>query len=181
MAPTIRDAAPGDVPHITALYAREVERGVNTYELDVPDGAEMAARMRTLVAAGHPYLVVEVDGRFAGYAYAASFRVRAAYRTTVENSVYVAPAMQGRGIGAALMARLIDACSTRGYRQMVSVIGDPANLASIRLHERFGFRHIGTFPGIAYKHGRWLDTVFMQRALGEGTATAPGTTSPHRD
>lgn len=173
MAPTVRDATTGDVPHIAALYAEEVRRGVNTYELEAPDEAEMATRMRTLLAAGYPYLVAEVDGRFAGYAYASSFRARAAYRPTVENSVYVSPASRGCGIGAALLARLIDDCAARGFRQMVSVIGDPANLASIRLHQRYGFLHIGTFPGIAWKHGRWLDTVFMQRPLGIGKAAPP--------
>jgi L-amino acid N-acyltransferase YncA len=174
MAPTVRDATPDDVPHIAALYAQEVQRGVNTYELEAPDEAEMAARMRALVAAGYPYLVAEAEGRFAGYAYASSFRARAAYRLTVENSVYVSPASRGKGIGAALMSRLIDDCAARGFRQMVSVIGDPANLASIHLHERFGFVHVGTFPGIAWKHGRWLDTVFMQRPLGAGKTAPPG-------
>jgi L-amino acid N-acyltransferase YncA len=173
MAPVIRDATPADVADIAALYAAEVREGVNTYEIDPPDAAEMAARMQRLLADGYPYLVAEFDGRFAGYAYAGSFRARAAYRTTVENSVYVAPALQGRGIGAALMARLIEACVARGFRQMVSVIGDPANAGSIRLHERLGFRHVGTFPGIAWKHGRWLDAVFMQRPLGAGDDAPP--------
>ncbi|TDK23323.1 N-acetyltransferase family protein [Luteimonas aestuarii] len=173
MALAIRDAALADAPQIAALYAGEVRHGINTYELEVPDAAEMAMRMQHLLAAGYPYLVAESDGAFAGYAYASSFRARAGYRHTVENSVYVSPAHQGEGIGTALMERLVEECTNRGYRQMVSVIGDPGNMASIRLHERFGFRHIGTFPGIAFKHGRWLDTVFMQRALGhEGAAGA---------
>lgn len=175
-APTIRTATRDDVPGIAALYADEVRDGVNTYELDVPDEAEMAARLQQLVAAGYPYLVAEVDGRFAGYAYASSFRARAGYRPTVENSVYVSPDLQGRGIGAALMVRLIEECAARGFRQMISVIGDPGNTASIRLHERFGFTHVGTFPGIAWKHGRWLDTVFMQRPLGDGHQSAKPST-----
>lgn len=170
---TIREAAPADVPAIAALYADEVRDRVNTYEYDPPEAAEMLARMQAIVAAGYPYLVAETGGEFAGYAYAGSFRARAAYRTTVENSVYVVAGMQGRGIGAALLQALIDDCAARGFRQMVSVIGDPGNAASIRLHERLGFVHIGTFPSIAFKQDRWLDTVFMQRALGCGSDTPP--------
>ena len=133
----------------------------------------MARRMQAVLDAGYPYLVAEHDGRLAGYAYASSFRSRAAYHWVVENSVYVAGDAQGKGIGAALLQALIEACSERGYRQMVAVIGEASNTASIRLHERFGFTHVGTFPGIAWKHERWLDTVFMQRALGAGNQEPP--------
>jgi len=171
--PIIRDATPADVPAITAIYAAEVRDHVNTYEYDVPDEAEMARRMRGVLEAGYPYLVAEQDGALAGYAYASSYRARIGYRLTVENSVYVAPGLQGRGIGAALMQALIAACEARGYRQMIAVIGEPTNTASIKLHERFGFRMIGIFRGIAWKHGRWLDTVQMQRALGDGDAVPP--------
>ena len=146
---------------------------VNTYEYDAPDSAEMARRMQAVLDADYPYLVAEHDGRLAGYAYASSFRSRAAYHWVVENSVYVAGDAQGKGIGAALLQALIEACSERGYRQMVAVIGEASNTASIRLHERFGFTHVGTFPGIAWKHERWLDTVFMQRALGAGNQEPP--------
>ena len=169
----LRDATPADVPAITAIYAAEVRDHVNTYEYDAPDAAEMARRMQTVLDAGYPYLVAEHDGRLAGYAYASSFRSRAAYHWVVENSVYVAGDAQGKGIGAALLQALIEACSERGYRQMVAVIGEASNTASIRLHERFGFTHVGTFPGIAWKHERWLDTVFMQRALGAGNQKPP--------
>lgn len=170
----IRAATPADAPAIAVLYAQEVRERVNTYEYDVPDEGEMLRRMRQIIADGYPYLIAEHQGRFAGYAYANSFRVRAAYRPTVENSVYVHPDYAGRGIGSALMQRLIDECTARGFRQMIAVIGEPANTASIRLHERFGFEHVGTFAGIAWKHGRWLDTMFMQRALGDGNTTPPG-------
>lgn len=173
MTPAIRDAIPADIPAITAIYAVEVTGFVNTYEYEVPNEAEMSRRMQDITGRGFPYLVAEVDGQVAGYAYASSFRSRAAYHWVVENSVYVAAAAQGRGVGAALMQALIDACIARGFRQMVAVIGEPTNTASIRLHERFGFHHIGTLPGIAWKHGRWLDTVFMQRALGDGAGCAP--------
>ena len=169
----IRPVTVDDMPAITAIYAVEVTDLVNTYEYDVPDEAEMSRRMQDITGRGFPYLVAEVDGHVAGYAYANSFRSRAAYHWVVENSVYVAAIAQGRGIGAALLQALIDACQARGFRQMVAVIGEPTNTASIRLHERFGFRHIGTFPGIAWKHGRWLDTVFMQRALGPGSSAPP--------
>ena len=173
MTLSIRPAAEADVPAIAAIYAAEVRERVNTYEYDVPDAAEMLLRMRAVIAGGFPYLVAELDGRVAGYAYASSFRSRAAYQWTVENSVYVAADAQGRGVGSALLQVLIEECTARGSRQMVAVIGEADNVASIRLHERFGFRHLGIFPGIAWKHGRWLDTVFMQRALGPGGEEPP--------
>lgn len=169
----LREATEADIPAITAIYAVEVTDFVNTYEYEVPDEAEMAQRRRNLLAAGYPYLVAELDGRVVGYAYAGSYRARIAYRWTVENSVYVAAQAQGKGVGAALMQRLIDECQARGYRQMVAVIGEPTNLASIRLHERFGFELVGIFKGLGRKHGRWLDTVQMQRAIGPGTGQPP--------
>ena len=169
----LRDASEADIAAITAIYAAEVRDHVNTYEYDAPDAAEMARRMRALLDAGYPYLVAELDGTVAGYAYAGSFRARRGYRHTVENSVYVAADRQGHGIGAALLSALVDACAARGFRQMVAVIGETTNTASIRLHARAGFIHAGTLPGIAWKHGRWLDTVFMQRALGDGKTTPP--------
>ena len=173
MQPLLRDATPGDADAIAALYAAEVAGGVNTNEVVAPDAAEMARRIAAVQSAGYPWLVAECDGRIAGFAYASSFRTRAAYRSTVEDSVYVAADAQGMGLGTALLAALVAACEARGFRQMVAVIGDPANHASQRLHARAGFHPIGTFPGIAWKHGRWLDTVFMQRPLGAGTAGPP--------
>jgi phosphinothricin acetyltransferase len=173
MSPLIRPATEADIPAIAAIYAAEVRGFVNTYEYDVPDEAEMLKRMRGVLAGGFPYLAAECDGEVVGYAYASSFRTRIAYRWTVENSVYVAHGQQGKGNGSALLQRLIDECEARGYRQMVAVIGEAANAPSIRLHQRFGFAHIGTFPGIGRKHGRWLDTVFMQRALGPGACKPP--------
>ena len=173
MALALREVADADVAAIAAIYADEVRERVNTYEYDVPDAAEMRRRMRAVLDGGFPYLVAELDGEVGGYGYASSFRARAGYRFTVENSVYVAAGMQGRGLGAALLGALIEACTSRGFRQMIAVIGEPANIASIRLHERFGFRHAGTLPGIAWKHDRWLDTVFMQRALGAGNGEPP--------
>jgi len=169
----IRDASEADIPAIAALYADEVRERVATYEYDVPDETEMAQRMRAVQAAGYPYVVAERDGRFAGYAYASSYRSRIGYRWTVEDTVYIVPEHQGQGVGKALLQYLIDACAARGFRQMVAVIGEPANGASVALHEKLGFRTIGVFQGLGRKHGRWLNTVQMQRALGAGDGTAP--------
>ena len=169
----LRAATPADIPHIHRLYAREVREGVATYEYDVPDEAEMARRMDDLLQHDYPYLLAEVDGEFAGYAYASSYRSRAGYRWTVEDTVYVTPEMQGKGIGRTLLARLIAECESMGFRQMVAVIGEPGNGASVVLHEKLGFQIIGIFPGLGRKHGRWLDTVQMQRALGSGNHDAP--------
>ncbi len=175
----IRDVTPADLPAISAIYASEVRDHVNTYEYDVPDESEMQRRMQGIIEAGYPYLVAELEGQLLGYAYASSYRARAGYRFTVENSVYVAAGQQGNGVGAALLERLIAECEARGYRQMIAVIGEPANTASIRLHEKFGFQLIGVFRGIAWKHGRWLDTVQMQRALGTGDGEAPADETLH--
>lgn len=169
----VRPAAPSDVAAIAAIYRDAVLHGTATWELDPPDDAEMLRRFETLTDAGYPYLVAEVDGVLAGYAYAGSYRPRAAYRFTVENSIYVAPALHGRGVGRRLLAALIDACSARGFRQMVAVIGDSANAASIGLHTAAGFTPVGIAPAVGWKHGRWLDQVLMRRPLGDGAETPP--------
>ncbi len=172
-APTIRSAIPADIPAITEIYAEAVNHGTATFELEPPDAGEMRRRFDELHCGGFPYLVAEVDGRIAGYAYAGLYRARPAYRFTVENSVYLAPAVHRRGIGLALLTELIARCETRGYRQMVAVIGDSANAASIGIHARAGFEMTGTLRHVGFKFGRWLDTVLMQRALGEGGASIP--------
>ena len=181
MKPQLRAATPADVSDIQPLYALEVREGVATYEYDAPDEAEMARRMRELIAAGFPYLIAQLDGVFAGYAYASAYRGRAGYRWTVEDTVYVAPAAQGRGVGRALLSRLIADCEALGFRQMIAVIGDAGNGASVALHQKLGFRTVGIFSGMGRKHGRWLDNVQMQRALGGGDETPPddGTGSGH--
>ena len=173
MTVQLRDVTASDIPAITAIYAVEVTDHVNTYEYEVPDEAEMARRMQDITSRGFPYMVAEIDGKVVGYAYANTYRTRVAYQWTVENSVYVDYGCQGKGVGKALMQGLIDACVARGYRQMVAVIGEPTNTASIKLHERFGFHLVGIFKGLGRKHGRWLDTVQMQRDLGDGVDTAP--------
>lgn len=170
----IRPATATDLDAITEIYADAVATGTASYELEPPTRAEMAARFEALNAGGFPYLVAEADGRVVGYAYAGPFRPRPAYRFIVENSIYVAPGSKGRGIGRLLLCRLIEESRKLGFRQMIAVIGDGhAESASVKLHERMGFRHSGRLEGSGYKHGRWLDTAFMQLAMNGGAGTAP--------
>ena len=169
----IRPTAPADLPSITEIYEHAVRFETATFELIPPDLAEMTRRFDTLREGGFPYLVAALEGRVVGYAYAGAYRPRPAYRFTVENSVYLQPAIQRRGIGLQLLQRLIAECEARGYRQMIAVIGDSANAASVGVHSRCGFQMIGTHPNVGFKFGRWLDTVMMQRALGEGATTTP--------
>jgi len=171
---SIRDAALSDIPAITAIYRHAVLHGTASFELDPPDEAEMRQRMQSVLDPGYPYIVAETgDGAIAGYAYANAFRTRPAYRWSVENSVYVDPAMQGRGFGKALMLDLLDRTESAGFRQVIAVIGGSAHKASIRLHESLGFEMIGVFKGSGFKFGQWLDTVLMQKALNGGTQTLP--------
>ena len=172
-APDIRPTTEADLPAITAIYQQAVREGTATFELDPPDLAEMTRRYRALVDGGYPYFVATIDGRVAGYAYASAYRPRPAYRFTVENSIYLDPSIHRRGIGLLLMQRLIAECEARGYRQMIAVIGDSANAGSIGVHLKTGFTLIGTHPSVGLKFGRWLDTVMMQRALGDGATTVP--------
>jgi L-amino acid N-acyltransferase YncA len=164
----IRPCEAGDIAAITAIYRHAVATGTASFETEPPDAAEMTRRFTALMAGRHPYLVAERAGAIAGYAYAGPYRARPAYGATVENSVYVAPDQHRRGIGRALLAALIDAATLAGFRQMVAVIGDSANAASIGLHAALGFAPVGTLRAVGWKHGRWLDTVLMQRALGPG-------------
>jgi phosphinothricin acetyltransferase len=164
----IRPCETRDVPEITAIYRDAVLHGTASFEIDPPDEPEMTRRRATLLEGGYPYLVAEAEGRVAGYAYAGLYRARLAYRSTVENSVYVAQAFRGRGVARELLSRLVQDAESRGFRQMIAVIGDSANVPSIRLHERAGFAHVGILRAVGWKHGRWLDTVLMQRGLGEG-------------
>ena len=174
MTVTIRPAKTADIPAITRIYAHAVEHGTASFELTPPDETEMARRMSDLMGKGFPYIVAEIDGVLAGYAYAGPFRSRPAYRLTVENSVYIAPDTHRRGIGRALLSALIEAAQANGFRQMIAVIGDSARqAASIGLHEALGFRHVGILERVGFKHGRWLDSVLMQRELGPGATTDP--------
>ncbi len=169
----IRPATAADLPFVTDIYDHAVRYGTATFELIPPDLAEMTRRFAALTDGGFPYLVASLEGSVIGYAYAGAYRPRPAYRFTVENSVYLQPAIHRRGIGLQLLQRLIAECEPRGYRQMIAVIGDSANAGSIGVHTRCGFQMIGTHPNVGFKFGRWLDTVMMQRALGDGGATVP--------
>jgi L-amino acid N-acyltransferase YncA len=170
---TIRDSAPTDIPAIAAIYAHSVSTSLATFDEQPPSMEEMAQRRADVVDIGLPFIVAMNDGQILGYAYAAAFRRRTGYRFTLEDSIYVAPAMTHRGIGTALLTALIERCATAGYRQLVAVIGDRAHTASIGLHEKLGFTHVGVLPAIGFKFGRWVDVVLMQRALGPGAASAP--------
>ncbi|MGH6968931.1 MAG: GNAT family N-acetyltransferase [Stellaceae bacterium] len=170
---TLRDSAPSDAEAIAAIYAHHVRFGLGSFEETPPSVEEIRQRREAVLALGLPFLVGVAGGRVFGYAYAGLYRTRSAYRYTLEDSIYVAPDAARRGIGHALLARLVERCDALGYRQMVAVIGDSGNLASIHLHETLGFVHIGAQPAVGFKFGRWVDSVLMQRPLGAGAATLP--------
>jgi len=170
---SIRDATDDDLTAIQAIYAHHVKHGLASFEEAPPDIAEIAHRRDTARSSGLPYLVAEQNGAVRGYAYASRFRTRSAYRYTVEDSVYVAPDALGAGIGSALLTELIIRCTGLGFRQMIAVIGDSANRASIGLHTKHGFAEVGLMRSIGFKFGRWVDGVRMQRPLGEGDTTLP--------
>lgn len=171
---SIRAATAADLDRITDIYADAVTHGTASYELEPPSRVEMGNRFDSLVAGGFPYLAAEKDGVVLGYAYAGPFRPRPAYRFVIEDSVYVAPEAKGQGVGSLLMQALIETARAAGFRQIIAVIGDGhADSASVRLHEKLGFRHSGRLEGSGYKHGRWLDTVFMQLSLNGGAALPP--------
>ncbi|MGB9388556.1 MAG: N-acetyltransferase family protein, partial [Xanthobacteraceae bacterium] len=154
----IRPALPGDIGAITRIYADAVRNGTASFEVEPPDEAEMLRRQIALLNNDYPYFTAEIESVVAGYAYAGPYRARPAYKWSVEDSVYVAPNMPRKGIGALLLRALVAASAQRGYRQMIAVIGDSAQIGSIALHERAGFRHIGTLRSVGFKHGKWLDT-----------------------
>jgi len=169
----IRPAEPADIPSITRIYAHAVNYGTASFELEPPDEDEMARRMQALLTGNYPYFVATENGDVLGYAYAGPYRARPAYRWTVEDSVYIDPQAQGRGIGRSLLHALIEQATARSFCQMIAVIGDSGQQASIALHEAAGFRHVGTFQSVGFKFDRWLDTVLMQRALGPGDTAPP--------
>jgi L-amino acid N-acyltransferase YncA len=170
-----RDAAAADIAAIAAIYGDACLNGLGTFEEVPPTVEEMAQRLSVVQNRGLPYLVAEEGGEVLGFAYAAPFRLRAAYRYTVEDSVYVAPQAKGRGLGKALLAALVEACEAMGLRQMMAVIGDSGNEGSIGVHQSVGFAHAGLFRDVGYKHGRWVDIVLMQRPLGPGSDEPPDT------
>lgn len=170
---TLRDATPFDIPVISTIYAEHVLHGLASFELEPPGREEMHRRFEAVKDVGLPYLVAERAGEVVGYSYATLYRPRPAYRHTLEDSVYVRTDQAGCGIGRHLLSELIARVEQGDWRQMVAIIGNSDNRASIALHERLGFRLVGVLESVGFKHGRWLDTVLMQRSLGEGDLT-PG-------
>jgi L-amino acid N-acyltransferase YncA len=173
MSIVVRPSLPSDIPTITAIYAHAVRHGTATFEIEPPDEAEMAARHRALIEGGFPYFVAEIDGVPAAFAYAGPYRLRPAYRFSVEDSIYVAVERHRRGIGRMLLSRLIAEAEARGFRQMIAVIGDSQQAASIALHRSAGFEYVGTLKSVGFKFDRWLDSVLMQRPLEPGATRPP--------
>ena len=169
----IRPAEDGDFEGITEIYAHHVRHGVASFEETPPGQDEIRCRHVAIRDRGLPYLMAEIDGALAGFAYAAPYRDRSAYRYAVENSIYLSDRFQRRGIGARLLRELIDDCTEAGMRQMIAIIGDSANVASIGLHARHGFRPAGNLPSVGYKFGRWIDSVIMILPLGDGDGSPP--------
>lgn len=170
----VRDSRDDDMAAVQAIYAHHVLNGFGSFEEEPPALDDLKARRAGVLAAGLPWLVAEIDGRIAGYAYAGPFRPRAAYRFAVEDSVYIAPDFTRRGVGQALLSELIARCEAGPWRQMLAVIGDSGNHGSVGLHRALGFSPVGTFASVGFKFGRWVDVVLMQRPLGPGDGTLPG-------
>jgi phosphinothricin acetyltransferase len=171
--PLIRPAVTSDAEALAAIYGHNVLHGFGTFEEVPPSASEMDQRRLAVVEQGLPWLVAEDAGQVVGYAYAAPFRPRAAYRYTVEDSIYLAPEAVGRGLGRALLSAVLQACEAIGLRQVVAVIGDSQNAASVGLHRALGFEPAGVGRSVGFKHGRWIDIVWMQKALNGGDARAP--------
>jgi L-amino acid N-acyltransferase YncA len=169
----IRPATPDDAAAMAAIYEHHVLHGAGTFEETPPTPDEMVARLEAVRARGLPWVVAQGAGRILAYAYAAPYRLRSAYRYTGEDSVYVAPDAQRRGVGRAALQRVIDDCETLGLRRLVAVIGDSGNAGSLALHWSMGFETVGTLPAVGYKHGRWLDVVVMHKALNGGSDSDP--------
>jgi L-amino acid N-acyltransferase YncA len=169
----IREATEADAPALAAIYGDAVLHGFGTFEEEPPTPADMDARRRAVQDQGLPYLVAEEDGRVLGFAYAGPFRPRAAYRYTLEDSVYVGPDAKGKGVGRAVLTAVIKACEALGVRQLMAVIGDSQNAGSIGLHRALGFEQTGVGRSVGFKHGRWVDIVHMQKPLNGGDALAP--------
>lgn len=169
----IRDAREADMARIQRIYAHHVLHGIASFEEEAPTIEQMLARRRDVLRQGLPFLAAELDGAVIGYSYAAAYRARSGYRHTIEDSVYLADGLAGHGVGRALLAALIERCELGPWRQMIAVIGDSGNQASIRLHSKLGFKLAGTLRSVGFKLGRWVDSVLMQRELGPGDAAPP--------
>lgn len=168
--PQIRPSTENDVADITRIYAHYVHHSTATFELEPPTTEEMAKRRSNILAQGLPYLVAEREKKILGYAYAGQYRPRPGYQFTIEDSLYIDPQHLRQGCGHALLSALIEICEQSPWRQMIAVIGDTANAASLRLHERHGFRSVGTLYSVGWKFNRWVDSVLMQRAMGVGNS-----------
>ncbi len=164
----VRGSTEADVADVSLIYSHHVKHGTATFEITPPDAEKIARRRDAVLTEGLPYLVAECRGSIVGYAYASLYRPRPAYRFTIEDSIYLHPDHLGKGIGRLLLTELIGRCERGPWRQMIAVIGDSGNAASVRLHAALGFRHTGVFESVGWKFGRWLDTVLMQRTLGAG-------------
>ena len=169
----MRPALAADVPAMQAIYAHHVLHGLASFEEQPPPVEEIRRRFDDVAARGLPWLAADFGGSLAGYGYCTPYRARSAYRYALEDSIYVRAGSEGRGVGSALLAALIRESEGLGYRQMVAVIGDSANAASINLHASFGFVRVGTLRSVGFKFGRWVDSVFMQRPLGPGDGSRP--------
>lgn len=169
----VRDARDSDMAAVQMIYGPYVTHSTGTFEEYPPSVEQMTERFHTVTSAGYPYLVAEIDGAIGGFTYGSQFRLRSAYRYTVEDSIYMAPEHAGRGIGRVLLGELIARCSAAGFRQMIAMVGDSANARSLQLHQRMGFTREAVLTNIGFKHGRWVDMVLMKRALGPGADTPP--------
>ncbi|EIC85214.1 GNAT family N-acetyltransferase [Serratia sp. M24T3] len=169
----LADASESDMAEVQAIYAHHVIHGLSSFETEAPSVEEMQQRRKTVLEKGLPYLVARQQGKVLGYCYLSPYRPRYAYRFTVEGSVYIAVGQQGKGLGKRLMAEAIERAERGGWRQMMAVIGNSENIASLRLHQSLGFHTIGQLTGVGFKHGRWVNTIMMQRTLGEGDTTPP--------
>ena len=169
----LRPAQPADLPAIQSIYAHHVLHGLASFEEEPPSVQELERRYRDVISRGLPYLVAEYGLDVAGYGYCSPYRLRSAYRYALEDSIYIRHDMTGRGIGRRLLEELIRRCEGLGYRQIIAVIGDSGNTASIGVHAACGFLRVGTLRSVGFKFGRWVDSVYMQRPLGAGDATRP--------
>ncbi|TCH99530.1 N-acetyltransferase family protein [Roseococcus sp. SYP-B2431] len=177
-AVTVRHVTDADMEAVAAIYGHYVLHGTATFETDPPSPAEMTRRRDALAAQGYPYLVAEREGVVLGYAYVSAYRPRPAYWNTVENSIYLRHDAGGMGVGKQLLRTLVETCEDLGYRQIIAMIGDSANIASLRLHLSLGFEKLGTLRSVGYKHGRWIDTICLQRSIGLGDSAPPDTAPP---
>ena len=170
---TIRPSREDDIPAIAAIYAHHVLHGTGTFETEPPSPTEMAARRADVLGKGLPYLVAERDGALLGFAYCNWFKPRPAYRYSAEDSIYLAEAARGQGLGARLLAALSEAAEAAGVRKLIAVIGDSANAGSIGVHRGQGFTQVGVLKDCGWKFGQWRDVVLMEKTIGEGSSTRP--------